>query len=438
MVDVSHEPRWGRISEAAGEDPYLNSVMAAARVKGAQGSDYSAPDKVVTSVKHYAAYGQPEAGRDYNTTDMSRAAAVELLPAAVQGRGRRRRGHRDVLVQRDQRRARLREQVHRDRDPQAALGLRRLHRERLHRGRRAARLPAGEPRQRPVRPRRGRGRPRRRARRRSTPAPTPRWSRRTTATSAPQLVRERPGVDAPHRRRGAPHPAREVPRRAVRAPVRRPRPRPTRKQLLPAEPRRGAPGRAAARWCCSRTTATLLPLDPTQVDRGDRPARRRPARHARPVVGPGDDEDAVSLFDGHARRRTRTRRSRRAARCRNNDLYDPANECARRPASPAAVAAAQAADQVVLALGETREMSGEAEARSMLDLPGKQQELIDAVKATGKPFAVVLFNGRPLDADEVAASLAGDPRGLVPGRRGRQRASPTCCSARSTRAASCR
>ena len=71
MVDVSHEPRWGRISEAGGEDPYLNSVFAAARVKAAQGGDYSKADKVVTSVKHYAAYGQPEAGRDYNTTDMS-------------------------------------------------------------------------------------------------------------------------------------------------------------------------------------------------------------------------------------------------------------------------------------------------------------------------------------------------------------------------------
>src|SRR5215216_2426424 len=71
MVDVSHEPRWGRIAEAGGEDPYLNSVLAAARVKAAQGGDYSRPDKVVTSVKHYAAYGQPEGGRDYNTTDMS-------------------------------------------------------------------------------------------------------------------------------------------------------------------------------------------------------------------------------------------------------------------------------------------------------------------------------------------------------------------------------
>src|SRR4051812_4457052 len=71
MVDVSHEPRWGRIAEGGGEDPYLGSVLAAARVKAAQGDDYAAPDKVVTSVKHFAAYGQPEGGREYGTTDMS-------------------------------------------------------------------------------------------------------------------------------------------------------------------------------------------------------------------------------------------------------------------------------------------------------------------------------------------------------------------------------
>ena len=71
MVDVSHEPRWGRIAEGAGEDPFLGSVMAATRVRAAQGSDYSAPDKVITSPKHLAAYGQPEGGREYNTTDMS-------------------------------------------------------------------------------------------------------------------------------------------------------------------------------------------------------------------------------------------------------------------------------------------------------------------------------------------------------------------------------
>ena len=71
MVNLSHEPRWGRIAEGAGEDPYLGAVFAAARVKAAQGKSYSAPEKVVTSPKHLAAYGQPEGGRDYNTTDMS-------------------------------------------------------------------------------------------------------------------------------------------------------------------------------------------------------------------------------------------------------------------------------------------------------------------------------------------------------------------------------
>jgi beta-glucosidase len=71
MVDISHDPRWGRIAEGAGEDPYLGSVMAATRVRAAQGTDYSAADKVATSPKHFAAYGQPEGARDYNTTDMS-------------------------------------------------------------------------------------------------------------------------------------------------------------------------------------------------------------------------------------------------------------------------------------------------------------------------------------------------------------------------------
>ena len=106
MVDVSHEPRWGRISEAAGEDPYLGSVFAAARVKAAQGSDYSAPDKVVTSVKHFAAYGQPEGGREYNTTDMSEQRLRNLYLPPFKAAIDAGLGHRDVLVQRHQRRPR--------------------------------------------------------------------------------------------------------------------------------------------------------------------------------------------------------------------------------------------------------------------------------------------------------------------------------------------
>ena len=69
----------------------------------------------------------------------------------------------------------------------------------------------------------------------------------------------------------------------------------------------------------------------------------------------------------------------------------------------------------MLALGETREMSGEAATRSTLDLPGQQQELIDAIKATGKPFVVVLFNGRPLTLGDVAASSPAVLEAWFPG-----------------------
>ena len=71
MCDISVEPRWGRISEGSGEDPYLGSLIAAAMVRGYQGDDLSADHTLLSCVKHFAAYGAPQAGRDYNTVDMS-------------------------------------------------------------------------------------------------------------------------------------------------------------------------------------------------------------------------------------------------------------------------------------------------------------------------------------------------------------------------------
>ena len=71
MCDISVEPRWGRISEGSGEDPYLGSLIAAAMVRGYQGDDLSADNTLLACVKHFAAYGAPQAGRDYNTVDMS-------------------------------------------------------------------------------------------------------------------------------------------------------------------------------------------------------------------------------------------------------------------------------------------------------------------------------------------------------------------------------
>jgi beta-glucosidase len=72
MVDITRDPRWGRIAESAGEDPYLGSLAAKAYVKGYQGDDLSKNNTIMACVKHYALYGAAEAGRDYNTTDMSR------------------------------------------------------------------------------------------------------------------------------------------------------------------------------------------------------------------------------------------------------------------------------------------------------------------------------------------------------------------------------
>jgi beta-glucosidase len=71
MVDISRDPRWGRSTEGAGEDPYLGAAMARAYIHGYQGDDLSQPGRVAASVKHFAAYGAAEAGREYNTTDMS-------------------------------------------------------------------------------------------------------------------------------------------------------------------------------------------------------------------------------------------------------------------------------------------------------------------------------------------------------------------------------
>lgn len=81
MVDISRDPRWGRVSEGSGEDPYLGSQIARAMVKGYQGDDLRKNNTILACVKHFALYGAPEAGRDYNTVDMSKIRMYnEYLP----------------------------------------------------------------------------------------------------------------------------------------------------------------------------------------------------------------------------------------------------------------------------------------------------------------------------------------------------------------------
>ena len=71
MLDIARDARWGRIAESLGEDPHLASVLSSAMVRGFQGDDLSAPDRIAACAKHFAGYGAAEGGRDYNTTVIS-------------------------------------------------------------------------------------------------------------------------------------------------------------------------------------------------------------------------------------------------------------------------------------------------------------------------------------------------------------------------------
>ena len=79
MVDISRDARWGRVMEGAGEDPFLGSLIAAARVRGFQGDDLSKHNTIAATAKHFAGYGFAESGRDYNTVDVSKNTLYNII-----------------------------------------------------------------------------------------------------------------------------------------------------------------------------------------------------------------------------------------------------------------------------------------------------------------------------------------------------------------------
>ena len=399
MVDVSHEPRWGRISEAAGEDPYVNSVMAAARVKGDQGNDPSAPHKVVASVKHYVAYGQPESGRDYNTTDMSLSRLWNLyLPpfkAAVDAGAQTAMCSFNALngvpgcADRYTETQVLKHQWGFDgfieSDYTAVAETRSC--------------PPVNPNSGPC----GHG----------VAADGP-----EAAQFALNAGTDSEMVSTNFRDFGAQLVASgRVPMSRINDAVRR---------ILRVKFRAGLfdhisfnhadnrttpipPAyRAAARKAAQKSMVLLkndnatLPFNPAKRTAVIGPLGQSSHDMLGPWWGKGLDQDAVNPYDGILAQSPGTTYT---AGCTlsHSDLYDPAGECATVDDN-AVKAAAASADQVVLTLGETREMSGEAEARSNIDLPGQQQRIIDDVRSTGKPFVVVLFNGRPLTLSQVDAT----------------------------------
>ena len=133
MVDIARDPRWGRIIEGAGEDPYLGSAVAAAQVRGFQGAGLGTPERIIAGPKHFAGYGGGDRRSRLRRGEPVRLRAVERLPAAVPGGGRRRCGQHHDGLHGPQRHPGHRQQVAVHRGAARGVGLRRLRRQRRQR-----------------------------------------------------------------------------------------------------------------------------------------------------------------------------------------------------------------------------------------------------------------------------------------------------------------
>jgi beta-glucosidase len=421
MVDVSHEPRWGRISEAAGEDPYLNSVLAAARVKGTQGSDYSAPDRLVASPKHFAAYGQPESGRDYNTTDLSeqRLRNFYLPPfkAAIDAgadtamcsfnaiNGVPGCGNPYTLT--DILKGEWDFDGFVESDWTAVSEMRACPPVNPDQGECGHGVAADGPEAAALALNSG---------------VDSEMTSMLIRTFGEQLLSE--GRIRMSRINDA---VRRILRIKFRAglfehPYSQFTPDQTEAEMLKPD------AVAAARKAASRSMVLLkneggvLPLDASKKTAVIGPLAKNQHDMLGPWWGAGKDTEAVSVFDGI---NEQSPGATFAAGCelsngevpfdQDPDPKDRDPEGCTSIDTAAVNAAIASADQVVVAVGETREMSGEANVRSNIDLPGMQEELIQAVKASGKPYAVVLFNGRPLALENIVADTPALLEAWFPG-----------------------
>jgi beta-glucosidase len=379
MVDIARDPRWGRIAEGSGEDPYLGSLMARARVRGFQGSDFSAKDKVVACAKHWVAYGAAEAGRDYNTTDVSERSLREVyfppFKAAVDaGVGTFMSAFNDLNgVPSSANPFTLTEVLRNEWKFDGFVVSDYTSVEELIKhgiaanGAEAAReaLSAGVDME---------------------------MVSRLYNKHASELIKERKlsqqTID-------------EAVRRILRIKFRLGLfDRPYVDEALERTAIFNSASVAAAREIAARSMVLLkndhdvLPLDKNVRSI----ALIGPLADSRQDMlgswtGDGKAEDAVTLLQGLKSKVPQTRINYAKGCDIGCDKPDGFEEALR---------AARESDVTVIAVGESAEMSGEAASRSSLDLPGRQLELVKAVQATGKPTIVVLMNGRPLTINWLA------------------------------------
>ncbi len=397
MVDISRDPRWGRTAEGVGEDPYLGAAMARAYIRGYQGDDLSQPGHVAASVKHFAAYGAAEAGREYNTTDMSEItlrqvylapykAAVEAGAATVMSafnslngvpasanpflldkvlRGEW--GFKGFVVS----------------DYTAVMEL-------MNHG--IALDPATA------------------TRKAITAGVDVDMMSHFYDTQLPELIRTGKVpvavVDEAVRRvlrvkfaTGLfEHPYTEGAEVTAAVAAHRPLVRKgAEESFVLLQNNKLADG------------APLLPLSPERK----RVALIGPlADDAGEMVGAwggaGRDPDTITLRQALAERAQKTGGTLLYAK--GTEIDDDS-----KAGFAEAIKAAQDADVAVLAMGESNAMSGEAGSRAYLDLPGNQEQLLEEVVATGKPVVLLIFSGRPLVLDWAAKHVPAIMEAWFPG-----------------------
>jgi beta-glucosidase len=414
MVDLARDPRWGRIAEGFGEDPWLGALYAAACVHGFQGTNIAAPDRVVSCLKHYAGYGAAEGGRDYNTTEISEytlrnfylpqfkagvdAGAWTLMSAfnCLSGMPASANRHTLTEILRDE--WKFRGFVISDWDsvneliPQGVAAD----------GSEAARLAFN-------------------------------------AGVDMEMVSSNYHNTLPEQVKQG-----KVPESVVDEAVRRiltvkfakglfDRPYVDESLYLTAflKPDALALAREAAAKSCvllknensalpiSHQAKTIALIGPLGEETGDLLGC---------WAGPGRWQDVVSLAAGL---RAKLGTGSELKVVRGCEITGTAKITKRLDGTSVAeaaaaggddfaeaVSAARAADVVILALGEPGGWTGENSSRSTLGLPGRQMELFDAVVATGKPVIVVLINGRPLAVPRVQEKAAAILEAWDPGVQG--------------------
>ncbi len=395
MVDICRDPRWGRIAEGSGEDPYLGSAMAAARVRGFQGRDLADGDALLACVKHFAAYGAAEGGRDYNTVDISEQTLREVyLPpfkAAVEaGVGSLMSAFNEI-----------------NGVPATAnsMTLRRILREEwgfgglvvsdwtsitemVDHGFAADEADAAE-----------------KALLAGVDMDMSSFSYRSHLADSVREGRISENlIDV-------------AVRRVLSAKVRlglfeTPYADPRREQAVGLNEQNRQAAREVARssMVLLKNEANLLPISAeigSLAVIGPLADNRKDALGTWVFVGMSPNVvktlqgEVVTVLEGIRERVSPATKVRYAPGCtikgRSTDGLAKAVELVRQ------------SEVAVLVVGESEDMSGEAHSRSSLDLPGVQRELIQAVQATGTPVVVVLMNGRPLSigwtAEHVPAIL---------------------------------